>query len=306
MRDNPKRLYLSSVQAAMPEPRSLLAVQLTRADKDALDLRLLVTVSSSQGLRPKDTDGRREESARGNSLGSIWGREVGGRSSSGAPMAGGSCDARDGRAGNSLGPGWRVCGDPVRWVGRSRRCRQAGSGMARSRAKARLNFSAQGQRRQPACRRVVRPGRRTAAGGSWHPLSQTARSRLWASGRQPGAVGGERPSARRRTSRMAFSIPVADGRLQFEQLPVPGDEAMIAVFGEEGRLGTGRRLHPPDDEPYPPRPGRGCRWSRPQRPSSKECVQASSYRLDEIVQAFVLADGDGEADIHLAATDTTP
>ena len=25
------------------------------------------------------------------------------------------------------------------------------------------------------------------------------------------------------------------------------------------------------------------------------------YRLDEIVQAFVLADGDGEADIHLAA-----
>ena len=34
--------------------------------------------------------------------------------------------------------------------------------------------------------------------------------------------------------------------LQFEQLPVPvGDEAMIAVFGEEGQLGTGRRLHPP-------------------------------------------------------------
>ena len=39
--------------------------------------------------------------------------------------------------------------------------------------------------------------------------------------------------------------------LQFEQLPVPvGDEAVIAVFGEEGQLGTGRRLHPPDDEPY--------------------------------------------------------
>ena len=31
--------------------------------------------------------------------------------------------------------------------------------------------------------------------------------------------------------------------LQFEQ-------AVIAVFGEEGQLGTGRRLHPPDDEPY--------------------------------------------------------
>ena len=39
--------------------------------------------------------------------------------------------------------------------------------------------------------------------------------------------------------------------IQFEQLPVPvGDEAVIAVFGEEGQLGTGRRLHPPDDEPY--------------------------------------------------------
>ena len=29
-----------------------------------------------------------------------------------------------------------------------------------------------------------------------------------------------------------------------------GDEAVIAVGGEEGQLGTGRRLHPPDDEPH--------------------------------------------------------
>ena len=98
--------------------------------------------------------------------------------------------------------------------------------------------------------------------------------------------------------------------LQFEQLPVPvGDEAMIAVFGEEGELGTGRRLHPPDDEPY----RRGVRLGleggagglghiggtvhpvRNRRPG------IFGYRLDEIVQAFVLADGDGVADIHLAA-----
>ena len=40
-------------------------------------------------------------------------------------------------------------------------------------------------------------------------------------------------------------------RLQFEHLPVPvGAEAVIAVVGEEGQLGTGRGLHPPDDEPY--------------------------------------------------------
>ena len=60
----------------------------------------------------------------------------------------GSCDARDGeriRSRELSRTGLaRVCGDlrlSGGWVGR-RRCRQAGSGMARSRAKARLNFSA--------------------------------------------------------------------------------------------------------------------------------------------------------------------
>ena len=39
--------------------------------------------------------------------------------------------------------------------------------------------------------------------------------------------------------------------LQFEHLPAPvGDEAVIAVGGEEGQLGTGRGLHPPDYEPH--------------------------------------------------------
>ena len=39
--------------------------------------------------------------------------------------------------------------------------------------------------------------------------------------------------------------------LQLQGIPVPvGDEAVIAVAGEEGQLGTGRGLHPPDDEPY--------------------------------------------------------
>ena len=34
-------------------------------------------------------------------------------------------------------------------------------------------------------------------------------------------------------------------------LPLPvGDAAVIAVGGEAGQLGTGRRLHPPDDEPH--------------------------------------------------------
>ena len=39
--------------------------------------------------------------------------------------------------------------------------------------------------------------------------------------------------------------------LQFQGLSVPaGDEAVIAVGGEEGQLGTGRGPHPPDDEPH--------------------------------------------------------
>ena len=34
--------------------------------------------------------------------------------------------------------------------------------------------------------------------------------------------------------------------LQFQHLPIAvGDEAVIAVGGEEGQLGTGRGLHPP-------------------------------------------------------------
>ena len=39
--------------------------------------------------------------------------------------------------------------------------------------------------------------------------------------------------------------------LQFQGLPIAvGDEGVIAVSGEEGELGTGRRLHPPDNEPH--------------------------------------------------------
>ena len=39
--------------------------------------------------------------------------------------------------------------------------------------------------------------------------------------------------------------------LEFQGVPVPvGDEAMVAVAGEEGQLGTGRGLHSPNDEPH--------------------------------------------------------
>ena len=74
---------------------------------------------------------------------------------------------------------------------------------------------------------------------------------------QPGAVGGEAT----RGEMVEAVLEVSDGildlgvaamaGLQFQGIPGPvGDEAVIAVAGEEGQLGTGRGLHPPNDEPH--------------------------------------------------------
>ena len=77
--------------------------------------------------------------------------------------------------------------------------------------------------------------------------------------RQPGAVGGEAPRGEMVESDAVFQVSngvldlgvAAMIGLQFQGFPVPvGDEAVIAVGGEEGQLGTGRGLHPPDDEPH--------------------------------------------------------
>ena len=86
------------------------------------------------------------------------------------------------------------------------------------------------------------------------------RARLWANlGGQPGGVGGEaargemvQPDAVLEVAYRILDLGVAAVvSLQFQGFSVPvGDEAVIAVGGEESQLGTGRRLHPPDDEPY--------------------------------------------------------
>ena len=104
--------------------------------------------------------------------------------------------------------------------------------------------------------------------------------------------------------------PLAMVSLQFERLPVPvGDEAVVAVAGEEGQLGTGRGLHPPDDEPHRGSVGLTFKGSvgglghigGTVHPVGYGRPIRLGYGLDEIAQAFVLADGDGVADIHLAA-----
>ena len=101
----------------------------------------------------------------------------------------GSCDARDGeriRSRELSRTGLaRVCGDlrlSGGWVGR-RRCRQAGSGMARSRAKARLNFSAQAR----IHRRTGMDGVRTAEGGEG-VTGAMIRARIWVDGRLAGGL----------------------------------------------------------------------------------------------------------------------
>ena len=150
--------------------------------------------------------------------------------------------------------------------------------MARSRARARLNWVSQGQR-WGRCRvrrraeRVIRPAReKNAAGGSWwSPPAHPDRSALSNGPGYASPVSGQAarlwfsPTPYFR-SRMAFSTSALVG-LQLQGFPVPvGDEAVIAVGGEEGQLGTGSGLHPPDNEAPVRRrahSGRGCRWSRP-------------------------------------------
>ena len=128
---------------------------------------------------PKDRDGRREDSGRGEGVtgamirARIWvdGRLGGGlQALLGAPMAAYSgCGEGDGGIGHGKRRSRtglaRVCGD-VGLAGGSVADgrRQAGSGMARSWARARLNCSSQGQRRG-RCRvnrraeRVIRPAK---------------------------------------------------------------------------------------------------------------------------------------------------
>ena len=193
--------------------------------------------------------------------------------------------------------------------------------MARSRAKARLNFSAQGQR-SGRCRvnrraeRVSRPAREknrrrrvlVVAIRSPRPIRAVQRARLWAivwtASQAP--LAAKRPEGRMvqpdAVLEVAYGIldlgVAAMVSLQFEQLPVPvGDEAVIAVFGEEGQLGTGRGLHTPDDEPH----RRGVRFTLEGsagglghiggavHPVGNGSPGILGYRLDEIAQALVLA-----------------
>ena len=135
---------------------------------------------------------------------------------------------------------------------------------------------------------------------------------------QPGAVGGE--ASRGEMVEPHAVLQVADGildlgvaamvSLEIQGVAVPvGDAAVIAVAGKQGKLGAGRGLDPPDDEPN--RCGAGLATERDIRgfghvggalhPVRNGRPFRLGYGLDDVAQLGVLADGDGEADIQLSA-----
>ena len=206
-----------------------------------------------------------------------------------------------------VGASWRERSDGRMAGQRQTGRRQAGSGMARSRARASLNWVFQGPRfgrckvRRRA-ERVSRPAREkkrrrrvlVVTSCSPRPMRVVQPARLWAM-----------------TPYRVLDLGVAAVvSLQFQGIPIAvGDKAVIAVAGEEGQLGTGRGLHPTDDEPH----RRGVGLTLEGGVASLRHVGGAvqpvgygrpvrlGYGLDDIAQAGVLADGAGVADIHFTA-----
>ena len=227
--------------------------------------------------------------------------------------------AREYAAGNSRGPGWHEFAGKL---GQLQAGSQAGSGMARSRAMARVNWVSQGQcwgrcKVRRRAERVIRPTRAktrrlrvlVVAIRSPRPMRAVQRARLCAitctASQAPLAAKRPRghvvqPDAVLEVAYRILDLGVAAMiSLQFQHLPIPvGDEAVIAVGGEEGELGTGRRLHPPDDEPHRRGVGftleGGYRWSRPhrrRRPSSRESASSPARGSPRSTPAGLCAGG---------------
>ena len=161
-----------------------------------------------------------------------WGLGVDGRPADGlqsphrAPKTlCGSCDARDGERIRSRGlsrPGWREIAGTL---GQLQAGRQAGNGMACSRAKARLNWVSQGQRRgrckvRRRAERVIRPTRAknrrrrvlVVAICSPRPIRAVQRARLWAIT----CTASQAPLAAKRPDGMWFSpTPYLRSRMAF-------------------------------------------------------------------------------------------
>ena len=160
--------------------------------------------------------------------------------------------------------------------------------------------------------------------GGCHPLSQS--DALGPAGqivghdlhRQPGSVGGEAPRGEMVEAHAVLQVPdgvldlgvAAVVGLQFQGVPVAvSDEGVIAVVGKEGQLGAWGGPHPADDEPH--RRGAGLTLERSVsslghigptlHPVGDGPPVRLGYGLYQVAQALAQADGDGEADVRLAA-----
>ena len=255
-------------------------VLVPREDYQILDTWFVSGLSSNP---PMDTDGQREDNGRGvreyrrdNPGSNLGRREVGGRSAGAFGGADGGLQWlwrarwRDRTRQEALADwasaslrgrwvGWRVSGGraPSGWEWNGS---QSGQGAAELLLPGPALGKMQGD---PACRAGEPSGQGEdpppeGLGGhdlltqadAGCPASQVVGHHLY---RQPGAVGGKaargemvQPDAVLEVAYRILDLGVAAVvSLQFQGLPVPvGDEAVIAVGGEESQLRTGRRLHP--------------------------------------------------------------
>ena len=262
-----------------------------------------------------------------------WAHGVDGRAAEGlqsphrAPKAlCGSCEARDGeriRSRRLSRPGWREIAGTLGQLQAGRQGREW-NGLQPGQGATELGFPrpAPGKMQSEAARRAGDPPHQSEDPspeglGDQGPLAQTnprrpagqvMRHHLY---RQPGAVGGEAP--RRHVVQPDAVLEVAYGvldlgvaamiGLQFQRLPVPvGDEGVIAVSGEEGELGTGCRLHPPDNEPR--RRGVRLGLERGVEPVSKVSNSVSVYAVSrrwERRQEYAASRYGPGADVAVAA-----
>ena len=221
-----------------------------------------ITVSLSEPLWLSPNPPWREDSGRGvreDGLGSIG---VDGRAADGlscrTPMAVcGDCDAgmvntQEGTLADQGGASLRGS-SVVRWVARRRRRRQAGSGI-RSRARARRPRASSGEDAEAAGRAGDSSGEGEepppeGLGGhhrSPRPVRAVQRARLCAITciASQAALAAKRPDGMWFSptpyfrSRMAFSTSAWRRWSPAPGFPRPSDEAVIAVGGEEGQLGT--------------------------------------------------------------------
>ena len=136
--------------------------------------------------------------------------------------------------------------------------------------------------------------------------------------RQPGSIGGKASRGEMVEADAVLEVPdgvldlgvAAVVGLQFQGIPVAvGDEGVIAVAGKEGQLRAGGGPHPADDEAH--RSGAGLTPERSVfslghvggalHPVGYGPPVPLGYGLYQISQVLAQADGDGEADIRLAA-----